>query len=98
MRMNAKELVEQAVYELFDQRDATAVERDWSPDYIEHSIVGAGRLQGLRDFAGTVPPACRHQRVRVLGEQALVVAHVLYDGLGATPIVAFDMWRVGRGK
>src|ERR1700737_4158070 len=98
MRMNAKELVEQAVYELFDQRDATAVERYWSPDYIEHSIVGAGGLQGLRDLAGSLPPGFRHKRIRVLGEQDLVVAHGLYDGLGSTPIVAFDMWRVGRGK
>src|SRR5260370_28525010 len=97
-RMSAKGLVEQAVHELFDQRDATAVERYWSPDYIEHSITGAGGLQGLRDLAGSLPPGFYHKRTRVLGEHDLVVAHGLYDGLGATPIVAFDMWRVGRGK
>src|SRR6266567_1426451 len=100
--MDAKELVEQAVHELFDRRDATAVEGYWSPEYIEHSISGAGGLEGLRDLADTLPASFRHTRTRVLGEHDLVVAHGLYEGLDegldATPIVAFDMWRVDRGK
>lgn len=98
MRVSAKELVEQAVHELFGQRDATAVDRYWSPDYIEHSIVGADGLQGLRDLAGSLPEGFRHVRARVLGEHDLVVAHGRYEGLAAAPIAAFDMWRVGHGK
>jgi len=98
MPVSAKELVEQAVHELFDQRDATAVERYWSPGYIEHSIVGADGLQGLRDLAGGLPEGFCHARARVLGEHDLVVAHGRYEGLGPAPIVAFDVWRVGHGK
>ena len=96
--MSAKELVERAVHDLLDQRDATAVERYWSPDYIEHSIVGADGLQGLRDLAGGLPEGFRHDRARVLGEHDLVVAHGRYEGLGPAPTVAFDVWRVGHGK
>lgn len=69
MRVSAKELVEQAVHELFGRRDATAVDRYWSPDYIEHSIVGADGLQGLRDLAGSLPEGFRHVRARVLAER-----------------------------
>jgi len=98
MRVSAKELVEQAVQELFGERDPTAVDRYWSPGYIEHSILGADGLQGLRDLAGSLPEGFRHTRTRVLGEHDLVVAHGRYDGLGAMPIVAFDVWRVDHGK
>jgi hypothetical protein len=70
MRVSAKELAEEAVHELFDQRDATAVDRRRSPDYIEHSIVGTGGLQGLRDLAGSLPESFCHVRTRVLGEHS----------------------------
>ena len=33
--VSARELLEQEVHELFDQRDVRAVDRYWSPDYIE---------------------------------------------------------------
>jgi predicted SnoaL-like aldol condensation-catalyzing enzyme len=96
--VSARELVERAVHELFDQRDPRAVDRYWSPDYIEHSIAGADGLPGLRDLVGTLPAGFRHTRTRVISEHDLVVAHGRYDGIGATPIVAFDMWRVDQGK
>jgi predicted SnoaL-like aldol condensation-catalyzing enzyme len=98
VRVSAKELVERAVQDLFDQRDMTAVERCWSPRYVEHSIVGTDGLEGLLGVAGSLPEGFRHTRMRVLGEQDLVVAHGRYDGLGPTPVVAFDLWRVEDGK
>jgi predicted SnoaL-like aldol condensation-catalyzing enzyme len=96
--VSARELVERAVHELFDQRDPRAVDRYWSPDYIEHSIAGANGLPGLRDLVDTLPAGFRHTRTRVISEHDLVVAHGRYDGIGATPIVAFDIWRVDQGK
>jgi predicted SnoaL-like aldol condensation-catalyzing enzyme len=98
MRVSAKELVEQAVHELFDQRDVSAVERYWSPGYVEHSILGADGIEALRDLAGSLPAGFRHTRTRLLGEHDLVVAHGRYEGLGATPVVAFDVWRVADDK
>ncbi len=98
MRVSAKELVEQAVHEMFDRRDAAAVDRYWSPGYIEHSIVGADGLRGLRDLAGSLPEGFRHARTRVIADRDLVVAHGRYEGLGAEPIVAFDVWSVDHGK
>jgi predicted SnoaL-like aldol condensation-catalyzing enzyme len=98
MRMGAKQLIEQAVHELFDRRDVSAVERYWSPGYVEHSILGADGLQGLRDLAGSLPEGFRHMRTRVLGKEDLVVVHGRYEGLGAAPVVAFDVWRVDDDK
>jgi predicted SnoaL-like aldol condensation-catalyzing enzyme len=98
IRVNAKELVQQAVHELFDQRDVSAVDRYWSPDYVEHSIVGGDGREALRELAGSLPAGFRHTRARLLGEHDLVVAHGCYEELGATPLVAFDLWRVADGK
>jgi predicted SnoaL-like aldol condensation-catalyzing enzyme len=97
-RVSTKEFVERAVHELFDQRDATAVDLYWSPEYTEHSIVSADGLDGLRGVAGSLPAGFRYTRTRLLGEQDLVLAHGRYDGIGPTPVVAFDLWRVEGGK
>jgi predicted SnoaL-like aldol condensation-catalyzing enzyme len=65
MRMGAKQLVEQAVHELFDRRDVTAVGRYWSPGYVEHSILGADGLEGLRDVAGSLPEGFRQHNPQI---------------------------------
>jgi hypothetical protein len=65
MRMGAKQLVEQAVHELFDRRDVTAVGRYWWPGYVEHSILGADRLEGLRDVAGSLPEGFRQHNPQI---------------------------------
>jgi len=80
MRVSAKELVEQAVHELFDRRDAAAVDRYWSPGYIEHSIVGADGLRGLRDLAGSLPEASTcDARIRVTTRTQPAVPTVVLD-------------------
>jgi predicted SnoaL-like aldol condensation-catalyzing enzyme len=96
--MTAKDLVAHAIGELFDQRDSSAIDRYWSPHYVEHSTVGAGGLEGLKAVVGNLPDGFRHVRARVLGDGDLVLAHGVYQGLGPVPVVAFDLWRVAEGK
>ncbi len=38
--MSQQELVLQAIAQLFDKRDVTAVDQYWSPAYVEHSLWG----------------------------------------------------------
>jgi predicted SnoaL-like aldol condensation-catalyzing enzyme len=96
--MTPKNLVLTATGELFGNADLAAVDRYWSSDYIEHSASGAPGLDGLRKVASNLPDGFRHEKVRVLGEGALVVAHGIYHGLGPDPIVGCDLWRVQDGK
>lgn len=96
--MTPKDLVVQAITELFDKRDITAVDRYWDAGYTEHSALGKDGLDGLRGIASGLPDDFRHERVRLLGEGDLVVAHGLYHRLGPKPIAACDLWRVADGR
>jgi predicted SnoaL-like aldol condensation-catalyzing enzyme len=96
--MSPAQLIVKATEELFNQRDLSAVERHWSPKYVEHSVVGRPGLDGLREAASTLLAGFRHEKVRVLSEGDLVVAHGVYHGLGPEPDAACDMWRVDDDK
>ena len=93
-----EDLVRRAVGELFDERDLGAVDRYWSPDYAEHAAASGPGLDGLRTLADRLPDGFRHERIRLLADGGLVVAHGVYHGLGPAPAVAFDLWRVDGGK
>ena len=96
--MTPTELVVGATTELFGNRDLSAVERHWSPGYVEHSVVGRPGLDGLREVASGLHEGFRYDVVRLLCEGDLVVAHGLYYGLGADPNVACDLWRLDGDK
>ena len=106
--MTAKDLVLRATTELFGQRDLTAIDRAWAADYVEHStfagpgLAGPGLarpgLDGLRATASSLPAGFRHERLRVLSEDDLVVVHGLYHGFGPVPVVGCDLWRVADDR
>jgi predicted SnoaL-like aldol condensation-catalyzing enzyme len=94
---SAKNLVSRAIGEVFDRREIAAIDRYFSPDYIEHSAAGTEGLDGLRKIVSDLPDGFRHERARVLSDGDLVVAHGVYHGISPEPLVAFDLWRVADG-
>jgi predicted SnoaL-like aldol condensation-catalyzing enzyme len=92
--MTPKDIVKQATAELLDQRDLTAVERYWAPDYVEHSAVREAGADALRAMVGALPDGFRHERVRVFGQGDLVVTHGRYEGVDPSVMVVCDLWRV----
>jgi predicted SnoaL-like aldol condensation-catalyzing enzyme len=96
--MTAKDLVLQATTGLFGNRDLSAIDRHWAAGYVEHSTFAGPGLDGLREAASSLPAGFRHERLRVLSEDELVVAHGLYHGLGPVPIVGCDLWLVADDK
>jgi predicted SnoaL-like aldol condensation-catalyzing enzyme len=96
--MTAQGIVIEAADALFNQRDTAAVDRYWSPSYVEHAtVLGAGR-DALREVPGGLPPGFRHERPRVFAQDGLVVTHGLDRGFGPHPTVGCDLWRVTDGK
>ncbi len=81
-------------------KDVSAVDRYWAEPYLQHNPqVGSG-VEALRAFAKDVvaAPGFKAERVRVLADGDLVATHGRYTGIGATPLVAFDIFRVEGGK
>jgi predicted SnoaL-like aldol condensation-catalyzing enzyme len=96
--MTALDLVLEATNALFNQRDSTAVDRYFSPRYVEHAVVLGGGVDDLRTVIDKLPPQFRHERPRVFGSDGLVVAHGLDHGFGPDPAVGCDLWRVADGR
>jgi hypothetical protein len=79
--VTAKNLVLNATTELFGHRDLGAIDRAWAAGYVEHSTLAGPGLDGLRTAASSLPAGFRHERLRVLSQDELVVVHGLYHGL-----------------
>jgi len=96
--MTSKELVLRAIGDLFDRRDLAAIDEYWSPDYVEHSLVGEDGIDGLREGVRKLPDGFRHVRARVLAQDDLVLTHGVYNGFGPVPVVAVDLWRIADAR
>ncbi len=94
-----RELVVTADRELFTEHDLTTLDRNFSPDYVEHSPLVANGLDGLRELV-TDAPNLRHDVARVLVDEAkgLVAFHGSYPNLDPDDLyVGFDIYRVADG-
>jgi len=94
---STRELVLHAHHALFTRRDVSALDRYFSPQFIEHSPLVADGLTGLRDLVQT-HPELEHETCRVLQDGNLVALHGRFTGLEAQPLVGFDLYRVAQGK
>jgi predicted SnoaL-like aldol condensation-catalyzing enzyme len=93
---SSKSAVVAATDNLFGQHDGAAVDRSFSPAYIQHNPGFPNGLEPLRGLAGM--KALKYERARVIAEGDLVVTHSVYTGFGPAPMAAFDVFRVENGK
>ncbi|KUG61951.1 hypothetical protein AVL61_11600 [Kocuria rosea subsp. polaris] len=96
--MNSKQIVLTAGRELFGERDASAIDRHWAPDYRQHSALGADGPDGLRAALWQLPEDFRIDVLRVLEDGDMVAVHCVYHGFGPDPTAAVDVFRVAEGK
>jgi predicted SnoaL-like aldol condensation-catalyzing enzyme len=93
-----KALVLEAFDTLFNQRDYTAAERYWSPDYIQHSAhIEPGR-EGLFNLIKSLPPTLRYESATIVAEGDFVIVHGRFSDFGA-PVnwIAADIVRIKDG-
>ncbi|EXG82374.1 nuclear transport factor 2 family protein [Cryptosporangium arvum] len=92
-----KNVVLTATGQLFGDKDATAVDRWVSPDYVQHSSLAADGPEGIRGLVENLPDGFRYDLHRVVADGDLVALHGTYHGFGPDPLVAFDIFRVADG-
>lgn len=93
-----KDLVLQALNELFVQRDATALDRHWDPGYVQHNPRMPNGTAFLSRFVAGFKPDFRYEPGLVLENGEFVAVHGRYTGLTERPMVAVDIFRVRNGK
>src|SRR6202049_748337 len=92
---NNKAIVLEAFDTLFNNRDYTAAERFWSPNYIQHSAhIGPGR-DGLFNLIRSIPPTLRYEPGTIVAEGDYVIVHGRFSGFGQ-PVswIAADILRI----
>ncbi len=93
-----KKLVLDAFDTLFNQRDYSAAERFWSPDYIQHSAHIAPGRNGLFDLIRTLPATLRYEPGVIVANGDYVIVHGRFSGHGRPAAwIAADILRIADG-
>lgn len=93
-----KALVIEAMTSLFQRRDATAVDRLYAQDYIQHNPnIPQGR-DALRALVAGLSPDVYYEPGLTVAEGDLVAIHGRIRGWGDAPQVVVDLFRVEDGR
>jgi predicted SnoaL-like aldol condensation-catalyzing enzyme len=93
-----KALVLEAMTSLFQRRDASAVERLYAPNYIQHNpSIPQGR-DALQALVANLSPAVYYEPGLIVADGDLVAIHGRIRGWADAPQVTVDLFRVARGK
>lgn len=93
-----KALVLEAMTSLFQRRDASAVERLYAPDYIQHNPnIPQGR-DVLKALVARLSPAVYYEPGLMVAEGDRVAIHGRIRGWADAPQVVVDIFRVEDGK
>ncbi|WP_425259101.1 nuclear transport factor 2 family protein [Rubrivivax sp. RP6-9] len=93
-----KALVIEAMTSLFQRHDASAVERLYAADYIQHNpSIPQGR-EALRSLVADLSPAVHYEPGLIVAEGDLVAIHGRIRGWADAPQVVIDLFRIENGK
>ncbi|MFJ8009988.1 nuclear transport factor 2 family protein [Streptomyces fagopyri] len=93
-----KAIVREAFDTLFNQRDYTAAEKFWSPDYIQHSAHIAPGREGLFELIKSLPAELTHELDLVMADGDMVMVRGRFSGHGLpAPWIAADFVRMHNG-
>jgi predicted SnoaL-like aldol condensation-catalyzing enzyme len=92
----------QAMSDIFQKKDATAVDRYFGESFIQHDPSIADGLAGMKSFVAEAAnsPTANVTTYRTLVDGDFVLLHSRYQGVAryAGPTIAFDLFRFQDGK
>src|SRR5882724_4487885 len=93
-----KQIVLKVLKGAFVERDATIVDRYFSPGYVQHNPVIPSGSKAIANLIPTLSKDLTYEAGMVVAEGDLVMVHGRYVGWGPKPMVAVDIFRVKDGK
>jgi predicted SnoaL-like aldol condensation-catalyzing enzyme len=93
-----KALVIAAITGVFVNRDATVLDRLFSPDYRQHNPQIPNGSAAIKALMGQLAKDFKYEPGLVAAEGDLVMVHGRYTGWAPKPLVAVDIFRVSDGK
>lgn len=93
-----KEIVVAGMKGLFISRDASVIDKYWSPDYIQHNPMVPNGSAVLKGFVSNFAPDFKYEPGMVVAEGDLVMVHGRYSGMGPKAMIGVDIFRLSNGK
>lgn len=93
-----KSLVIEAITRVFIERDATAPDELFHPDYRQHNPAIPNGSAALPSLIASLSDNFEYEMGMVVAEGNLVMVHGRYIGWGPKPMIAVDIFRVENGK
>ena len=94
-----KQLVKNAMHELFVTRDAEkAVRLYFGEPYLQHNPMIPDGAEDLPKIVASLPAEFKYEPGIVVADRDFVMIHGLYTGWGPKPLVTVDIFRVKDGK
>lgn len=93
-----KALVLEAMTSLFQRHDASAVDRFYAPNYIQHNPDIAQGRDALRKLVGSLSKDVFYEPGLMVAERDLVAIHGRIRGWADRPQVVIDLFRIENGK
>lgn len=91
-------LVLEAMTSIFQRRDASAVERLYTKNYIQHNpSIPQGR-DALQQLVAGMDKSVFYEPGMVVAERDLVAIHGRIKGWAPEPLIVVDLFRVKHGK
>lgn len=93
-----KAIVLKAFDTLFNQRDYSAAETFWSPEYVQHSAHIAPGRKGLFELTRQLPATARYENALAVTDGDFVILHGRFSGHGlARNWIVADILRLHDG-
>lgn len=96
--MENKEIVVNAMNQLFHEKDSAAIERYWQESYIQHNPSMTSGHQGLRNLLPLLDSTFKWEPGIIVQDGNIVVTHSLVHGWGLAPVIVVDIFRMEDGK
>ncbi|MDR7307402.1 nuclear transport factor 2 family protein [Rhodoferax saidenbachensis] len=93
-----KEIVVAGMKGLFITRDASVIDKYWSPDYVQHNPMVPNGSAVLKGFVSNFGPDFKYEPGMVVAEGDLVMMHGRYTGIGPKAMIGVDIFRLANGK
>ena len=96
--MSNKEIVLQAMNELFHEKNGEAIERYWHKAYKQHNPSMTDGHDGLRDLLPLLDANFKWQPGIIVEQGDIVITHSQVFGWGPAAVIVADIFRLEDGK
>jgi predicted SnoaL-like aldol condensation-catalyzing enzyme len=96
--MTNKEIILNAMNELFHEKDSNAIERYWHEDYKQHNPSMTDGHKGLQNLLPVLDANFKWQPGIIIEQGDIVITHSQVHGWGPVPVIVVDIFRLEDGK